>query len=68
MDYEDAGADADNENTMVYTRKDMSMANAGRRSTRLARSTAKKRGNQYQKHASEDDDEALSAAEMDEKD
>ena len=67
MEYDDSaddGADADNENTMVYNRKDLSMANAGRRSTRLNR-TAKK---QNRKGKKSEEEEPLSAGEMDEKD
>ena len=67
MEYDDSdddGADADNENTMVYTRKDLSMANAGRKSARLNQ-TAKKQNRKGKKTAEE---EPHSAGEMDERD
>ena len=64
MEHNDDGADADNENTVVYNRKDMSMANAGRKSTRLNR-TARKHNRQNKNSI---DEGAMSAAEMDELD
>ena len=40
---DDDSADADNEGTVMYKRKDQSMANAGRRNQRRVSRTAKKR-------------------------
>ena len=38
---DDSSADGDNEQTMVYKKQDMSMANVGRKSGRLSRTAAK---------------------------
>lgn len=68
---EDESADADNEGTVVYKRKDMSVANAGRKSGRLSRTAKKTNKRKNKRNASKEedssDDSALSAGEMDEK-
>ena len=64
---DDDSADiADNEQTKVlFTRNDMSMGNAGRRSTRKIQTTAKK-SRRSGRTVKESDEEPLSAGEMDE--
>ena len=62
MENDDESADADNEGTMMYKRKDHSMANFGRKSSRQSQ-TAKKRNKNRRE---EQDNDPLSAGEMDE--
>ena len=67
---QDDSAEADNEGTMMFKRNDHSMANAGRKNSRLSQ-TAKKRKSSRRKGGQQAElveDEALSAGEMDELD
>lgn len=62
---DDGSNDGDNEQTVIFKRNDLSMANAGRRSKRLRNQTTSKKKRRIDDSEDEEEAEALSAGEMD---